>query len=228
MTKPPASVDSGADERPLRARFVSLDDGPSPPEGVVVYEAKDPGQAVDTAIARGEPAPYGAVLWDSATALARRLFRANLEGRRVLELGCGCGLVGVVCAVRGATVLCTDVDRHTLVATLRAASDAGVGARLAVDTFDMCGAEPLPDVDGAPATDVVIADVLYEPMLAAAAARRTLEALAMGARVFVGDPDRAGRKDFLRLLRAAGVGGAAGPVFDDCLCILQPVVDGDR
>ena len=222
-----ADTAASVDERPLRARFVSLDDGPSPPEGVVVYEAKDPGQAVDTAIARGEPAPYGAVLWDSATALARRLFRADLAGRRVLELGCGCGLVGVVCAVRGATVLCTDVDRHTLVATRRAASDAGVSERLAVDTFDLCGNEPLPLVDGAPATDIIIADVLYEPLLAAAAARRALQALAMGARVFVGDPDRAGRKDFLRLLREAGVGGATGPVFEDCICILQPAADGD-
>ena len=111
------AVDVAVEERPLRARFVVLDDGPSPPTGVVVYEAKDPGQAVDTAIARGDPAPYGAVLWDSATALARRLFRAELQGRRVLELGCGCGLVGVVCATRGAIVLCTDVDVHTLVAT---------------------------------------------------------------------------------------------------------------
>ena len=220
------AVDVAVEERPLRARFVVLDDGPSPPTGVVVYEAKDPGQAVDTAIARGDPAPYGAVLWDSATALARRLFRAELQGRRVLELGCGCGLVGVVCATRGAIVLCTDVDVHTLVATRRAATDAAVADRLSTAVFDLCGAAPLPLVDAAPATDVIIADVLYEPMLAAAAARRTLEALAMGARVFIGDPDRAGRQTLLRLLREAGVGGELGPTFDDCVCVLQPIGGG--
>lgn len=202
--------------RLLRARFVALDETPSPPEGVVVYEAKDPGAAVDEAIASGAPAPYGAVLWDSAVALARRLHRADLAGRRVLELGCGCGLVGVVAARRGARVLGTDVDPHTLVAVERAAADSGV--EVATSLFDMCGADPLPAVDGAVATDVILADVLYEPRLAAAAARRALEALANGARVFVGDPERAGRDTFIRLVRDAGV----DVVFDGMVCVLVP------
>jgi predicted nicotinamide N-methyase len=202
--------------RLLRARFVALDEAPSPPEGVVVYEAKDPGAAVDEAIASGAPAPYGAVLWDSAVELARRLHRADLVGRRVLELGCGCGLVGVVCARRGARVLCTDVDPHTLVAVARAAADSAVVVETAL--FDLCGAEPLPAVDGEGATDVILADVLYEPRLAAAAARRTLEALAHGARVFVGDPERAGRDTFIRLVKDAGV----DVVFDGMVCVLVP------
>jgi predicted nicotinamide N-methyase len=188
--------------RPLRPRFVALDERCTPVAGVVVFEAKDPGKAVDDAIKTGGPAPYGAVLWDSATDVARGLFSVELSGRRVLELGCGCGLVGVVCAIRGARVLCTDVDVHTLTATQRAATEANVVVDVAL--FDMTGAEPLPLIDGQPVTDVVIADVLYEPGLAASAARRTLEALALGARVIVGDPERAGRRDFLRLLTEAG------------------------
>ncbi len=188
--------------RPLRPRFVTLDGSVDPVAGVVVYEAKDPGKAVDDAIKTGGPAPYGAVLWDSATDVARALFALDLTGRRVLELGCGCGLVGVVCAVRGARVLCTDVDEHTLTATARAAEDANVVVDTAI--FDMMGGEPLPRIDGDVVTDVIIADVLYEPRLAAAAARRTLEAVKLGARVIVGDPDRAGRRDFLRLLKEAG------------------------
>jgi predicted nicotinamide N-methyase len=219
-----AAATAAPGTRPLRARFVSLDDTPSPPEGVIVYEALDPGRAVDEAIASGAPAPYGAVLWDSAVELARRLHRADLVGRRVLELGCGCGLVGVVCARRGARVLCTDVDPHTLVAVERAAADSGVVVATAL--FDMCGAEPLPavhddgdaDGDGGAATDVILADVLYEPRLAAAAARRALEALAQGARVFVGDPERAGRDTFIRLVKDAGVDVA----FDGMVCVLVP------
>ena len=213
------------DARPLRARFVTLDAAVDPVAGVVVYEAKDPGKAVDDAIKSGGPAPYGAVLWDSATDVARALFRHDLTGRRVLELGCGCGLVGVVCAVRGARVLCTDVDPHTLTATARAAVDAGVV--VAVAEFDMMGAEPLPLVDGEVATDVIIADVLYEPRLAAAAARRTIEAVRLGARVIVGDPDRAGRSDFLRLIKDAGhdVDFSAALGLDTAtgtICVVEP------
>ncbi len=209
----PASLD---DERPLRARFVCLDESASPPLGVVVYEAKDPGAAVDAAIKSGAPAPYGAVLWDSAVALAARLWQVDLHGRRFLELGAGCGLVGLVAALGGARVLCTDVDEHTLIAVRRGATDAGV----VVDTapFDLCGAEALPDVAGAVATDVVLADVLYEPGLAAAAARRCRQALALGARVWVGDPDRVPRKDFIRLLNDAGIDAT----FDGNVCVLEP------
>ncbi len=205
------------DERPLRARFVSLDDEPSPPIGVVVYEAKDPGKAIDVAIAAGLPAPYGAVLWDSAAALARRFHRSAWQGRRVLELGCGCGLAGIVTAIGGATVLCTDVDPHTLHATMRGARDAGVTVDTAL--FDLTSHEPLPQVAGHAATDVVLSDVLYEELLAAAAARRALEALSMGARVFVGDPCRQGRHAFIRLLKDAGVSAT----FDDCVCVLTPL-----
>ena len=112
--------------RLLRARFVALDETPSPPEGVVVYEAKDPGAAVDEAIASGEPAPYGAVLWDSAVELARRLHRADLQGRRVLELGCGCGLVGIVAARGGARVFVGDPERAGRDTFIRLLRDANV------------------------------------------------------------------------------------------------------
>ena len=168
-------------------------------------------------------------MWDSATDLAKALYALDLHGHRVLELGCGCGLVGVVAALKGARVLCTDVDVHTLTATARAASDAAVD--VVTDLFDFMGAAPLPLVDGAVATDVILADVLYEPMLAAAAARRTLEALAIGARVLVGDPDRAGRRDFVRLLKDAGHDVVFGTGLNDArandgasgtICVIAP------
>jgi predicted nicotinamide N-methyase len=181
--------------RELRARHVAIDD-----LSILVYEAKDPGRAVDEAIARRAAAPYGAVLWDSAVDVARALHRRDLRGKRVLELGCGCGLCGVVAALRGADVVCTDVDDEVFAAVARAAAEAGIGERVHTTHFDMVGHDPLP-----PADVVVIADVLYEPLLAGAAARRTLEALARGNDVVVGDPDRAGRRDFLRLLHDAGV-----------------------
>jgi predicted nicotinamide N-methyase len=181
--------------RALRARHVVVED-----LSLTVYEAKDPGRAVDEAIAKRTAAPYGAVLWDAAVDVARVLRRRDLRGRRVLELGCGCGLCGVVAAVGGATVLCTDIDDEVFGAVDRAAVDAGVADRVRTSLFDLTGPDPLPACDV-----LVIADLLYEPVLAGAAARRTREALARGNDVVVGDPDRAGRRDYLRLLREAGV-----------------------
>jgi predicted nicotinamide N-methyase len=190
--------------RALRARHVAVAD-----LSVIVFEAKDPGKAVDDAIARRTAAPYGAVLWDAAIDVAKTLGSLDLRGRTVVEVGCGCGLCGIVAAMRGARVLCTDVDEEVFPAVHRGAVEQGVSDLVSTALFDVLGPQPLPAGD-----IVVLADVLYEPALAAAAARRTREALARGSDVLVGDPDRAGRRDFLRLLKEAGVDGAfVGQVY---------------
>lgn len=70
----------------------------------------------------------GTRVWDAAVVLARCMERMSsqgrllLEGRRVVELGAGTGLVGLVAARLGARVLLTDVA--ALVPGLRGAIDA--------------------------------------------------------------------------------------------------------
>ena len=61
-------------------------------------------------------APYGVVLWPSAIALAHDLAeRADqLRGTRVLELGAGTGLPGIVAASCGAHVVQTDRNEQAL------------------------------------------------------------------------------------------------------------------
>ncbi|HEY7496795.1 MAG TPA: methyltransferase [Candidatus Tectomicrobia bacterium] len=77
----------------------------------VLLEAIDP-----TVFAEDERIPYWAELWPSAVALAHYVAqRPDLAGRRVLELGCGLGLVGIVAALQGAHVLCTDYEPAALV-----------------------------------------------------------------------------------------------------------------
>src|SRR5262245_44485176 len=74
--------------------------------------------------AEDERLPYWAELWPAAVAMAHYMTeRLPLTGRRVLELGCGLGLVGIVAALQGARVLSTDYEaaalafaRHTPVA----------------------------------------------------------------------------------------------------------------
>lgn len=76
----------------------------------VLLENLDP-----VTFAEDERLPYWAELWPSSVALAQHVAQhLEVAGRRVLELGCGLGLVGVVAALRGGRVLCTDYEADAL------------------------------------------------------------------------------------------------------------------
>ncbi|PKA45964.1 hypothetical protein AXF42_Ash019725 [Apostasia shenzhenica] len=79
----------------------------------------------------GTPGVTGAVVWDCGVVLAKFMEHAVdskrllLQGRMVVELGSGCGLVGCVAALLGANVILTDVfDRLRL---LKKNVDANLG-----------------------------------------------------------------------------------------------------
>ena len=63
--------------------------------------------------------PYWAYQWAGGTALARHLLDhpALVARRRVLDLGCGGGLVAIAAAIAGASVSAVDIDRGAFVAT---------------------------------------------------------------------------------------------------------------
>jgi len=58
--------------------------------------------------------PYGVVLWPAAIALAHEVASRDLVGKRVLEIGAGTGLPGIVAAARGANVVQTDRQKLAL------------------------------------------------------------------------------------------------------------------
>lgn len=69
----------------------------------------------------GTPGVTGAVLWDSGVVLGKFLEHSvdtgmiHLQGKKVVELGSGCGFVGCVAALLGADVVLTDLpDRLRL------------------------------------------------------------------------------------------------------------------
>lgn len=67
--------------------------------------------AVGCASVAGEPA-WGWRVWDAAKLLARELEGRDLQGKSVLELGAGSGLVSLVAARLGAVaVICSDLRR---------------------------------------------------------------------------------------------------------------------
>ncbi len=85
----------------------------------------------EIAFLRGENTtkrPYGIVLWPAAIALAHELASRELAGLRILELGAGTGLPGIIAASRGARVVQTDRQALVLHVCRRNAERNGVAA----------------------------------------------------------------------------------------------------
>lgn len=160
-------------ERRLRATLpmARLDTGPLPdcPEITLSLINADfplgplPPEVMRDVIAR--PA-YWALCWGSGIALARWLLDrpALVQGRRVVDLGSGCGVVAVAAALAGAaTVVACDTDPDALAATAANAAINGVAVTLCAALADLPADSDL----------LVMADVLYDrenlPLLEAAA-----------------------------------------------------------
>jgi len=149
-----------------------------------------------------EPAgvPYGVALWPAAIALAHEVATrpAAFRGRRVLELGAGAGLPGIVAAALGARVVQT--DRHDLALALCRRNGRRNGARtIEYRLADWAGWD-----DGERYAWILGADILYgearHPDL-----RRIFETnLAPGGRVLLADPFRAVGLRLLEALEADG------------------------
>jgi predicted nicotinamide N-methyase len=134
-------------------------------------------------LVRDERLPYWADVWPSARILADELAVMRLGGQRVLELGCGLGVVAIGATLAGAAVTATDYyDEALEFATLNVAEATGrtIASRM-VNWVD------LPRDLGR--FDVVLAsDVLYEHRYASLVANAIAATLVRGPR-----PHRAAR-----------------------------------
>jgi 2-polyprenyl-3-methyl-5-hydroxy-6-metoxy-1,4-benzoquinol methylase len=134
---------------------------------------------------RDERLPYWAEFWPSSIALAQRLATESGEGRSLLELGCGTGLVATVAASVGFDVTATDYYADALKFARLNALQNGV-ALLTTRHIDW---RDFPEDLGR--FDLVVAsDVLYErpnATLVAAAFAATLNPNGIG---ILTDPQR--------------------------------------
>lgn len=140
--------------------------------------------------------PYWAHLWSGALVLAAAV---PVHAGRVLELGCGLGLPGLVAARRGARV--TFVDRVvTPLAFVRASAEANglAAADLVVADFTQLGLRARFDL-------VLAAEILYDRGAFAAVATTLAGLLAPGGRALLCDARRIDTRDFDRALAAAGL-----------------------
>lgn len=129
--------------------------------------------------------PYWAYVWAGGAVLARFLQDQPevVRGRRVLDLGAGSGLVGIVAAQAGAMVCAAEIDPLGRVATgLNAAVN---GVPLEVFPIDVLAGEP-PQVDL-----ILVGDLFYDPVLVTPVLAFLDRAMARGITVLVGDPGRA-------------------------------------
>ena len=129
--------------------------------------------------------PFWAFPWAGGQALARYVLDnpGSVRGKRVLDLACGSGLVGIAAALAGAAeVVANDIDPMCQAAVALNAELAGVS--IAYSVGDLLHGDP-PDVDV-----ILAADVFYEQTPARLFRAMLERAHARGIHVFAGDPGR--------------------------------------
>ena len=138
-------------------------------------------------------------LWPAGRLLAQAMLRVDIEGKRILEVGCGIGLASLVLQRRGANVVASDV--HPLAEPFLA-YNAALNHLPSVHYRQMHWDRPLPTLG---TFDLIVAsDVLYERDHAALLAGVIARHACPRAEVVVTDPGRGNSAPFTRMLAAQG------------------------
>jgi predicted nicotinamide N-methyase len=168
---------------------------------VRLYAVADLERLVDRrALLRGDAEPpYWAYLWTGARVLAEYLARwVDLRGQRVLEIGCGLGLPGLVAARRGADVVFVD-GAYKALAFVRAslALNDLVAGTICADYRTLA---PCARFD-----HILAAEVAYDPPTFDALAATQAHHLAPGGSAFIADGFRTDIRPLYRALAAQGL-----------------------
>lgn len=144
--------------------------------------------------------PYGFLLWESAVALARFLAAdpTLVAGKRVLELGTGVGLPGLVAQSLGGWVRQTDHQPEALALAQRNAQQNGITGitSFRADWRDWSHTERY---------DVLLgADVIYQRDVHFHLERIFQQNLAPGGRLILADPGRPQAMEFAAHLETSG------------------------
>lgn len=149
---------------------------------------------------RDERLPYWAELWPSGVMLAEGLSGLDGDGLRLLEIGCGVGLVATAAVLAGFDVLETDYYEDALRFTrVNVARNTGVDPATRILDW-----RSLPDDLGT--FDLVVgADVLYERTYSALVAGLLHRALAPSGRGMIADPGRLAAPQFRQECKKLGL-----------------------
>jgi predicted nicotinamide N-methyase len=190
-----------AEQQQLERRFRVVESAialGTPPQRISILHPASAEDLIDEeAFETDERLPYWAELWPSARVLGERLLGMSGSGQRLLELGCGSGLVTVCAALAGFGVCASDYyDDALRFARVNAWRNGQheVSTRL-LDWRRL--PRSLPRFDA-----VVASDVLYERPYGALVAQVLARTLAPGGWALIADPGRVGRDDFIATLAA--------------------------
>jgi ETFB lysine methyltransferase len=154
----------------------------------------------EEAFAVDERLPYWADIWPSARVLADRVLGMRVDERRLLELGCGAGLVSVAAAMAGFDVTATDYYDEALRFTALNVL-VNTGTLIETRTGDW---RRFPHDIGR--FDLVVAsDVLYEQSHAALIASVLDRTLTGRGTAIIADPGRLAAAQFLEECKERGM-----------------------
>jgi methyltransferase-like protein 23 len=150
--------------------------------------------------AKKDRLPYGVAVWPSAIALVHEIGARPQEfsGRKILELGAGTGLPGIVAASLGASVVQTDRDELALYLCRRN------GERNGVASIDYRLADWTEWSDTGRYDWIIGADILYGESLHSHLRRIFDNNLAPGGRILLSDPFRATGFQLLEAMEESG------------------------
>lgn len=159
---------------------------PVPGIDAITLHTAHPGSGLRRLLGDDAPAPYWAYAWAGGLVLCQHL-RAHPEtvtGKRVLDLGSGSGLVGIMAMKAGAAaVMAVDIDPHAAIAAHLNARANDVALRIVC--ADLTPDEP-PEVD-----IVLVGDLFYDAAASKKVSAFLARCVSAGITVLVGDPGRA-------------------------------------
>lgn len=147
-----------------------------------------------------ERLPYWADIWPASTILAGQILRRPGDGRRLLELGCGVGLVTTAAMAAGYHVIASDYYTDALAFT-RANAFRNLGGS---PEATMMNWRTFP-ADAKEFDKVIASDVLYESEYAKLLPGILRNALSLNGVALIADPGRIAAPEFLEVCEKTGL-----------------------
>ena len=147
-----------------------------------------------------ERLPYWADIWPASTILAAQILGRPGQGRRLLELGCGVGLVTTAAMAAGYAVVASDYYTDALAFT-RANAFRNLGKSPDVKMMNW---RSFP-ADAKEFDKVIASDVLYESEYAKLLPAILKGALTLHGVALIADPGRIAAPEFLEVCEKAGL-----------------------